>query len=330
MSEETKTAVPIGRSWREIRQEVTPRAMSRRGRRRQLLEWFKATILCLLAGGLSWVVYIVVHSWESDRASLAAAVKSEHVRDISWRTTGTIPKKWVEDTLALPKNTTLMELDLPALRDRLMAHGQVQTAVVSRSFPDMVVVVLQERSPVARIQVQDSAGQPKQLMVAKDGVVYDGVNYDKQMVATLPWLDGITLKRAGDGYAPIADMEDVATLLTTAQLQAPHLYRGWMIVSLARLASRNEIVVKSQDIAEIVFSRKEDFFKQLAQLDYIIDTVTEKTAGLQPPVVQSVNLALGGQVPVRLALSPTDLAKQKHSTDFNLQPPSSRKGQRDL
>jgi cell division protein FtsQ len=167
-------------------------------------------------------------------------------------------------------------------------------------------------------------------MVAKDGVVYDGVNYDKQMVASLPWLDGVTLKRAGDGYVPIADMEDVASLLTTAQLQAPHLYRGWMIVSLARLATRNEIVVKSQDIAEIVFSRKEDFFKQLAQLDYIIDTVTEKTAGLQPPVVQSVNLALGGQVPVRLALSPTDLAKQKHSMDFNLQPTSSRKGQRDL
>jgi cell division protein FtsQ len=273
---------------------------------------------------------MVVHSWESDRAALAAAVKSERVREISVITDGTLPKAWVESTLALPKQVTLMELELPKLRDRLAAHGQVRVAVVSRSFPDMLVVTLQERTPVARVQVQDSTGQSKQLLVSKDGVVYDGINYDKQLVASLPWLDGFKLTRAGNGYAPIAGMEDVANLLITAQVQAPHLYRTWMIVSLARMAERNEIVVKSQDVAEIVFSRKEDYFKQLAQLDYIFDTVAMQTAGLPPPVVQSVNLALGGQVPVKLAVSPEELAKHKHSSDLISQPPVSRKGPRDL
>ncbi|HET7536956.1 MAG TPA: FtsQ-type POTRA domain-containing protein [Candidatus Didemnitutus sp.] len=330
MSEETNIAVPIGRSWREIRQEVTPRAMSRRGRRRQQMEWIKATVLCAIAGGIAWMVFTVMHSWETDRAGLAAAVKSERVRGITLDTDGMLPKQWVESVLALPPRATLMELDLPQLRDRLAAQGQVRVAVVSRAFPDTLAVTLKERTPVARVQVEDSAGTPKQLFVAKDGVVYEGVNYDKQMVASLPWLDGIKLTRAGNGYAPVPGMEDVANLLTTAQLQAPHLYRGWMIVSLARLADRNEIVVKSQDIAEIVFSRKEDFFKQLAQLDYIFDTVTAQTQGLPPPVVQSVNLALGGQVPVKLALSPEQLAKQKHSSDLISQPPSSRKGPRDL
>lgn len=331
MSEETITAVPTGRSWREIRQEVTPRAMSRRGRRRQQAEWLKAAVLCVLVGGLAWGVFVVVHSWESDRAALAAAVKSEPVRGIAVSTVGTIPKAWVEKTLALPKNATLMELDLEQLRDRLAAHGQVRVAIVSRGFPDMLMITLEERTPVARVQVQDSLGQPKQLFVAKDGVVYDGINYDKQLVATLPWLDGFKLTRAGNGYAPIAGMEDVANLIVTAQVQAPHLYRGWMIVSLARLAERNEIVVKSQDAAEIVFTRKEDFYKQLAQLDYIFDAVTAQTAGLPQPVVQSVNLALGGQVPVKLAVSPEALAKQqKQSSDLTSQPSSSRKGPRDL
>ena len=60
-------------------------------------------------------------------------------------------------------------------------------------------------------------------------------------------------------------------MLSTAQLNAPHLYRDWLIVSLARLADRDEIVIKAQDVPEIVFSRKRDYFKQIAQLSYVMD-----------------------------------------------------------
>jgi cell division protein FtsQ len=286
------------------------------------------SILCAVVGGLAIVIYLAVHTWQDDRAAIAAVVQSEPVRQLSVITDGTLTQEWVEKALALPKGMTLMELDLSALRDRLLVSGQVRVAVVTRRFPDMLVITLQERSPVVRMQLQDGLGAPRQFFVAKDGVVYDGFNYNPKMVATLPWLAGVRLTRNGRGYAPIPGMEDVAGLLVTAQLQAPHLYRDWMIVSLARLDERDEIVVKSQEIPEMVFSRKEDFFKQVARLDYIADAVHQLP---EPGQIQSVNLALGGQVPVKLASSPDELAKQAQSPKFDLQSNTSqRKGHRDL
>lgn len=324
-----KTAEPIsvpppGRSWRNIRQEVSAPAMSRRGRRRQVFAWVKAGAIGTFLVAAAWGVYAVVHSWETDRAALATAVHSEPVRDIVLITDGVLPQKWVSDTLALPPRASLMSLDLAALRDRLLRSGQVRVAVLSRNFPDTLVVTLQERTPVARVQAGDGAGSPRQLMVAKDGVVYDGLNYDRQMLATLPWLDGIRLVRDARGFAPIDGMAEVSALLSMAQLQAPDLYREWLIVSLARLAERDEILVKAQDIPEIVFSRKRDYFKQIAQLDFVVEaTRTLPGAGLQ-----SVNLSLDGQVPVRLQSTPDELL-QAPSAAFQLNPPQ-RKGKRDL
>jgi hypothetical protein len=122
-------------------------------------------------------------------------------------------------------------------------------------------------------------------------------------------------------------MADVSALLSTAQFQAPHLYREWLIVSLERLETADEILVRSQDVPQVVFSRKRDFFKQIAQLDYVIDAAQglPDAAGLQ-----SVNLTLDGQVPVRLQGSPDRLPESADLPQFSLQPPSQRRKQRDL
>jgi hypothetical protein len=327
MSEE-KDSERSARSWRTIRQDVTSRAMSKRGRQRQLLAWVKGAALLALVGLSTWGIYSVVHAWESDRAAIASAVKSEPVREIVVLTNGVLTRDWVAKTLALPPRTTLMALDLGALREKLMASGQISVAVLTRNFPDTLVVNLQERTPVARIQIADGPAT-RQLLVAKDGVVYDGANYEKTLIAGLPWLAGFSLRRSeGGGYEPIAGMDTVADLLTTAQLQAPNLYRDWLFVSLERLRDHRELVVKSQEIPEIVFSAREDFFRQIAQLDYIIDATKQQLA---QPQLQSVNLALGPQVPVKLAQTPEELAKPAKGTPaFNLQPSTSRKTKRDL
>ena len=330
MTPESNPSAPPGRSWREINQDVTPRAMSAKGWRRRQLAWLKIGSAVLLLGGLGWGSWTVVDSWQHDRASLASAVHSEAVKEIVLITDGVLTQKWVAATLALSPGVTLMEVDLARLRDKLTAQGQVRVAVLTRSFPDTLVVTLQERTPVVRVQVQEGLDRPRPLLVARDGVVYDGTNYEPAMLASLPWLDGVHLVRQGNGYAPVSGMDSVSNLLTTAQLQAPHLYRNWLIVSLARLAARDEIVVKAQDIPEIVFTRREDFFKQVSQLDYVADM----TSRVPDSTLQSVNLTLGGQVPVRLSRTPDELDKLKPATgpvpNFSLQPTSTRKVKRDL
>jgi cell division protein FtsQ len=317
-----------GRSWRSIRQDVSAPAMSRQGHRRRLLAWLKVSSLTAVVALLGWSAYELVHSWETDRAALTTAVHSAPVKETVLITDGVLSRKWVAETLALPRGASLMALDLGALRDRLTAHGQIRLAVLTRSFPDTLVVTLQERTPVARLQASEGLGLTRQLLVAKDGVAYEGIGYEPSLLATLPWLDGVHLVKDGRGYAPIPGMADVATLLSTAQLSAPHLYRSWLIVSLARLESADEILVKAQDVPQVVFSRKRDFYKQVAQLDYVVDAahgLPEAAAGLQ-----SVNLTLEGQVPVRLQGTPEELAKAADRPDFSLQPSSQRKPKRDL
>jgi POTRA domain, FtsQ-type len=313
-----------GRSWRTIRQEVSSPAMSQRGRRRRLVAWLKVTTLVASVSFAGWGIYEVADSWSSDRAALATAVHSAPVREIVLITDGVLGQKWVADVLGLPRGASLMTLDLPALRDKLLAHGQIRVAVLTRSFPDTLVVTLQERSPVARIQAGQGDGTTRQLLVAKDGVAYEAFGYDKPLLASLPWLDGVRLVKAARGYAPIPGMADVSALLSTAQLQAPHLYQNWLIVSLARLDEADEIVVKAQDVPQVVFSRKRDYFKQIARLDYVLDAA----GALPEPGLQSVNLTLDGQVPVRL-LGSAEETTAAPATPFPLQP-SQRKSQRDL
>jgi len=317
--------LPPGRSWRHIRQEVKPLAMSRQGRRRRQAAGLKVGALAAFVALSGWGVFAVAHSWTTNRAALTTAVHSEPVREVVLITDGVLTRDWAVQRLLLPRAASLMELDLPVLRDRLLASGQVRVAVLTRNFPDTLVVTLQERTPVARVQAADSPGPAKQLLVAKDGVVYDGINCDREMLARLPWLDGIRLVKSGNGFEPVAGMADVSALLSTAQLQAPHLYREWLIVSLARLAGRDEIVVKAQEVPEIVFSRKRDFHQQIAQLDSVIDAAHRLET---VPALRSVNLALEGQVPVRLQGTPDELAATPAPV-FSL-PPLQRKPKRDF
>lgn len=313
-----------GRSWRAIRQEVTPHAMSKKGRRRQFNELARAVLVFAVIGGLTWGVYALMHSWQSDRIGLAQAVDSEPLGEPMLITDGVLTKAWLKETMALPASASLMSLDLVALRDRLEKQRQVRVAVVTRSFPRTLVVTLQERMPVARLQVQDGAGRPRILLVDRTGAAYEGTGYDREMLVTLPWLKGFTLKRDGDGFAPIGGMKEVAELLATAQTEAPWLYRDWLIVSLARLESHDEIVVTAQDVPELVFSRTRDYFKQIAQLDLIIDRTRDRTEAQ----LQRVNLAIGNQVAVQFDRPPEQVGALQRPA-FNIHP-AQKKGKRDL
>jgi len=320
-----------GRSWREIRQEVKPRAMSGRGLRRRVGAGVKLAALCGAAGAFAWGAYELAHAWNTDRPGLTAAAHSSRVAKLVVSTDGVLTRDWVESQLAVPRQATLMSLDLAALRDKLLTHGQVKVASVSRRFPDKLVVGLEERRPVARVQAQDSAGTTRVLLVAADGVVFPGINHEKTLIAGLPWLAGFYLKRAGANFTPIAGMDTAARLLTAAQIETPWLYDDWVVVSLERLAGHGELTVTTAQKQEFIFAASEDFPLQLARLDYVLDRATG--TGLAAPT--NVNLALGEHVPARFdeaspALTATPAPDAPRFSLPNLTPLNHRRTTRDL
>jgi len=202
---------------------------------------------------------------------------------------------WLARTLALPKNATLVGLDLDQLRERLLAQGQVQTAVLTKVFPSTLKVRITERTPVARVRAQVGTNPPQVFLVARDGVMFAGVGYEDALLKTMPWLDPQRIGRDGDGLPRIAGMNVVAELLGKAKLEAEHLYLHWHLVSLARLNSDAEIDVQTASGGTIVFSAASDFYTQIARLDVTLDKLA-----VQGAVFKRINLANGRDVTVTL------------------------------
>jgi cell division protein FtsQ len=253
--------------------------------------------LVLVLGASTWGIFEVVNLWETDPTRITAPTKGVPIRDFAVRTDGVLDKAWVQRTLALAKTASLMELDLVDLKRRLEESGQVSKAVIERRFPDVLVVTLQERTPVARVMARIGEASPVSFMVSRDGTVYSGFGYDTGMSEALPFIDGVKLVRDGFGFSRIEGMDAVADLLGTAQVSAPALYRSFKVVSLARFALDRTLTVKSTEVEVITFGSSQDsFYRQLARLDYILEE-TRHQAGAGP--LKSVNLAIGDkQVPI--------------------------------
>jgi cell division protein FtsQ len=281
---------PPARTWRDIQQDIAPRAMSGEGRKRLAFATLKTIAITAIACAALWGGYELLRLWQDDPMRLKAPVKSSPLRTIALQSDGTLDEAWVTQNLALPRDIDLMELDLYALRERLLAHPQVRTAVLARKFPDTLSVVLEERMPVARVRVPVGDGRTADYLVARDGVVFSGVNFAADRLDSLPHLDGLKLRLAAGGFAPIAGMETVSDLLVAARVNTFDLYARWRIVSLARLASDGVITVRATDIGEITFGTRDDFLKQLAQLDLIVDRSRGRPDG---KTIASVNLAVG-------------------------------------
>lgn len=286
--------------------------MSSTGRKRMIFATVKSVAVLVFACTCLWGGYEVYLTWQTNPSKLKAPVKSAPVREVVLRgqRTLTLDQPWVVRTLALPKTADLMELDLFALRDRLLASGQVQVAELTRKFPDTLVVTLEERSPVARIRARINGGEPETLLVARDGAVFHGECYKDEVIESLPFLAGIALKRSSGKFLPIQGMDTVADLLSIARVNAPNLYHNWSVVSLDKLGPDGQIVVQSSDVGEVVFGTRDDFYKQIARLDYIISEA--RNHPITTPL-KTINLAVGGeQVPVSFQLPAAPAPGSEH------------------
>ena len=252
----------------------------------------RAVVGALVIGCGAWGAW-EVSAVLRDPLAMPDGAKADPIRSLVLVTDGVLDKGWLARTLAIAPNATLMGTDLMQLRARVLSDPQVASASVSRNFPDTLTVRISERSPVARLMAQTGGAEPLMLLVARDGVAFRGTGFDPAMVESLPWLDGVRLARRGERLAPIEGMAAVADLLASAKLEAENLYRSWQVVSVARLASDSQIEVRTRDGLRVVFGTTEDYLRQIARLDLLMDESTDPTRPLR-----AVDLSLGAQVPV--------------------------------
>jgi cell division protein FtsQ len=286
--------LPSARSWRDISQPVKTRAMSRGGRLRLVLAGARTVAVAAFVAGLAWGGWTVFEALQHDGLPKSASAKTVPLKAPELQTTrdGVLDNAWLVRTLRLPAGVSLIELDLASLRERLLADRQVLSASLTRHFPDRLTVQITERNPIARVRLMEN-GAERDFLAAIDGVVYLGSGYDPGMLRTLPWLDGMQLSRDGTGFRATVDLDPVARLLAAAQYSAPHLYRTWQSVSLARLAIDREVEVTNAQGLTVVFNAKGEYFPQLARLDYVL----ERRERLHSAGPGRIDLSLGREVP---------------------------------
>lgn len=303
--------------------------MSREGRWRLLASGLRGVGVIVAVAGVTWGAWQVTDALQEDSRKMPAAAKTVAVKTLELITdaAGVLDSTWLRQALALPKGVSLMELDLAQLRGRLLASGQVSTASLTRKFPDTLTARLTERSPILRVKAQLGGGEPRILLVARDGVVFEGVGFDADRLAELPWLDGVKLVRQGGKIRPIAGIQPAADLLARARLEAEHLYVTWQVVSLAHLESDQEIEVRTTGGTVVVFAAGADYFRQLAKLDY----QWEKLAHLPVPPSR-IDLSLGREVPVAFAPPPAGplVPGAAVTPAFSVLPPAPSKSKREL
>lgn len=270
--------------------------MSNGGRWRLVMAAVRTIAFIALLGGLAGGAWMVVAALQDNPREIPAVAKSVPVQlpELKTMRDGVLDDAWLARTLEIPPGASLMELDLEKLQARVLADQQVLTASITRLFPDRMMVQITERMPIARIRV-DLGGVQRDLLVARDGVLFFGTGFDAGMLKTLPWLDGIVISRDGAAFRPIARMDVVAHLLADAQFSAPHLYQYWQSVSLARLESDRELEVTMKNGTKALFTAKGSFFVQLANLDEIVDRLSRI-----PGARARVDLTLGREVPVTI------------------------------
>jgi cell division protein FtsQ len=286
--------VPAARTWRDIPQPMKPRAMSRGGRWRRSLAGARVGALVVLCGGFGWGAWEVAGTLGGDPGRLPAVARAVPIRHFELKTSagGVLDAGWLERIVALPRGTTLPELDLGRLQEKLLQDRQVATARLERQFPDRLRVTITERVPVARVRIAD-AGRWRDLLVAPDGHLFRGAGYEPELIGRLPWLGGVALLPEGAGFRPLPGLAPVVQLLADAQFSAPHLSLAWQSVSLARLTSDREIEVTTKEGTIVVFGATGDYFVQLATLDYLLDRLAGASlAGAR------IDLTLGRVVPV--------------------------------
>ncbi len=292
------------RSWKEIRQSGTEKPMTSAAKRRRISTLLKASCSLLLfialIGGGTWVVL----NWVESSETRLGRERATPIRQILFQTDGVLSEKWAGRTLALRPGTTLLDHSIFELKERLEESGQVRSAVVERQFPDILKIVVKERFPVARVAVEDEFGSTETLLVAPDGTLYRGRDYDRVFLKTLPYLAGVLPRKDKEGhFHPLPGMELPTAFLRMIRTDFPELYGALQVLDLEDLRDGADLpgagfVARLRRYPDIRFSPN-GFKSQLEKLELVLADLEERIRRPEDRrMIDRVDLSITGPVVV--------------------------------
>jgi cell division protein FtsQ len=299
------TAAEGLRNWQDvIDQHANDRVITATARRKRLVHW-TAWGVSLFAFALVLLVCVwALRGSSAHNGSVPSSPVATPLQKLEFASDGVLTEEWAWQFLQIHPGDSLRNLDIFALRQKLLDLKQVQDASITRELPGTLVIKVQERRPWLRIAVADGAGGYRLNLVARDGAVFEGQDYPDEVLNQLPWLAGLTLHRAKpEGFAVIPGMDAVADLLATAKAEVPQMAAQWTVVDLGQFDPRPEapislIKIHSTDLGELTF-RAGNFESQIQRLAFAVNNLNSKAM-----LLRGLDLSIANQVVVEPAVLP--------------------------
>lgn len=294
------TSAGDAQSWRELAGPRRSRVNSPVSHKRRWMPWLKLLGGLLLLALISAGIFQLIRMLDRETKEAVVAVTAKPVENILFYTDGVLTASWLEDTIGSQTGMPVMEVDIFALKAALENHAQVKAASVERLFPNDLRIDIHERKPVMRLVTANADGKRRLRLVARDGVVYQGVGYSMNALKQLPYLR--PYQHADGSYFPLRGIEPVVELLDLVRNAQPELFDTWQVVSLQHYNGRTGlpgqvIEIRSKTVPKIVFGVSKDFALQLDRLMYILKYF-EKNGD---PSLKRIDLSLRGAAAVQLS-----------------------------
>lgn len=241
----------------------------------------------LLCAAIFIVGIVGLHFLERNIAPKQISRNHLPLRSIQFTSDGTITGRWLAKVLNIKKNTSISEVDIFALKKRLIEFSQIRDVCIEKHFPDSIAIKINERHPLLKFTIKRERGEELLFVDSCDGSIFQAACMPKSLILAIPYaeLNLEKSKKSSLGVREIQGIESVAYLIKALRTRCPEIYEQIEKFSLKKYDhrggatwARTGIFLKSGLVVE--FSPR-DIDIQLLHLDYLMHEHGVTCAGVK-------------------------------------------------
>ncbi|MDR2769512.1 MAG: FtsQ-type POTRA domain-containing protein [Puniceicoccales bacterium] len=203
-------------SWRSLQQDAQLTKVRCKGLLSKFFVLIAVSSLCVIA--FRWCAYC--HK---------PLLCPQPLRRITFISDGVLSENWLKRCVSIPLGKNLMRIDLGCIKTQLEACSQVASAIITRQFPDTLVIEIKEFKPVAKLFVS-TQGKRCVRLISAEGRLFTPIAYTKHGIKTLPTLSDVTIQLIQEGK--ILKFDRIYALLVALMRQYPDVYATIVQISL--------------------------------------------------------------------------------------------------